>query len=160
MRFMTLPNVVTASLVLATVTLFAIGRGPREAAPPVAYPPTPAALATRAAEAESAARAEAQRRQSEAARAVQAQAEEETVLPEGKGRGETFAYCTPCHNTAIIRRSHFTRAQWDGLMDWMTERHGMNPLEGDFRALIVDYLATYFGQAEATSPRARNPFLN
>jgi cytochrome c553 len=84
--------------------------------------------------------------------------EEETVLPAGEGRGETFGYCTACHNTAIIRRSQFSRPQWDGLMDWMTERHGMNPLEGELRTTIVDYLAQHFGPSQAT--RARNPFLN
>ena len=85
--------------------------------------------------------------------------EEETVLPEGEGRSETFAYCTVCHGTAIIRRSRFTRPQWDALMDWMSERHGMNPLEGEFRETIVGYLATHFGPAQAPA-RARNPFLN
>ena len=99
------------------------------------------------------------RRDADAARAVERTAEEETVLPEGEGRTETFAYCTACHNTAIIRRSRFTRQQWDGLMDWMTERHGMNPLEGAFRATIVDYLARHFGPAQ-TPARGRNPFLN
>jgi hypothetical protein len=84
--------------------------------------------------------------------------EEETVLPEGEGRGETFGYCTACHSTAIIRRSHFSRTQWDGLMDWMTERHGMNPLEGELRTTIVDYLARHFAPSQAT--RGRNPFLN
>jgi hypothetical protein len=81
------------------------------------------------------------------------------VLPDGEGRTETFAYCTACHNTALIRRSRFSRQQWDGLMDWMTERHGMNPLEGEFRDLIVGYLATHFGPAQAPA-RGRNPFLN
>jgi hypothetical protein len=99
------------------------------------------------------------RRDAEAARAIESTAEEETILPDGEGRSETFAYCTVCHNTALIRRSHFTRAQWDGLMDWMTERHGMNPLEGEFRDLIVGYLATHFGPQQAPA-RGRNPFLN
>jgi hypothetical protein len=99
------------------------------------------------------------RRDAEAAQAIQSQAEEETVLPEGEGRSETFGYCTACHNTALIRRSRFTRQQWDGLMDWMTERHGMNPLEGEFRDTIVDYLARHFGPSGAPA-RGRNPFLN
>ncbi len=84
--------------------------------------------------------------------------EEETVFPDGEGRSETFAYCTVCHGSAIIRRSAFSRQQWDGLMDWMTERHGMNPLEGEFRDLIVDYLAKHFGPRAPA--RGRNPFLN
>ncbi len=99
------------------------------------------------------------RRDADAAQSIQATPEEETILPEGEGRSETFAYCTVCHNTALIRRSRFTRQQWDGLMDWMSERHGMNPLEGEFRDTIVDYLARHFGPAQAPA-RGRNPFLN
>jgi hypothetical protein len=98
-------------------------------------------------------------RDAEAARAIEQSAEEETVLAEGEGRSETFAYCSVCHNTALIRRSHFSRQQWDGLMDWMAERHGMNPLEGEFRDLIVGYLATHYGPQQAPA-RGRNPFLN
>lgn len=98
-------------------------------------------------------------RDAEAAQAIESTVEEEEVLPEGDGRSETFGYCTACHSTALIRRSRFSRQQWDGLMDWMTERHGMNPLEGEFRDLIVDYLATHFGPAQAPA-RGRNPFLN
>jgi cytochrome c553 len=86
-------------------------------------------------------------------------AEEETVLHEGEGRSEVFAYCTVCHNTALIRRSRFSRQQWEGLMDWMTERHGMNPLEGEFRDTIVNYLAQHYGPAQAPA-RGRNPFLS
>jgi hypothetical protein len=98
-------------------------------------------------------------RDADAARAIEGTAEQETILPDGEGRSETFAYCSVCHNTAIVRRSRFTRDQWDGLMDWMAERHGMNPLEGEFRDLIVNYLATHFGPAQAPA-RGRNPFLN
>jgi len=98
-------------------------------------------------------------RDADRAHAIQQPAEEETILPEGEGRTETFAYCTACHSTAIIRRSRFTRAQWDGLMDWMADTHGMNPLEGEFRDQIVGYLAQHFGPARAPS-RGRNPFLN
>ena len=43
------------------------------------------------------------------AQSIERTAEEETVLPEGEGRSETFAYCTVCHNSALIRRSRFTR---------------------------------------------------
>jgi hypothetical protein len=99
------------------------------------------------------------RRQAEAAAEIAARAEEESVLADGEGRGETFAYCTACHNTALIRRSAFTRERWDELMDWMVEKHGMNPIEGEFRATIVDYLAQHYGP-RARGPRGGNPFLN
>jgi len=97
-------------------------------------------------------------RQAAEAHAQQDAREEESVLPEGEGRSETFAYCTACHSTAIIRRSGFSRAQWDGLMDWMSERHGMNELEGELRTQIVDYLASHFPPRQRRG--AANPFLN
>jgi hypothetical protein len=99
------------------------------------------------------------RRQAAAAAAMAERAEEETVLAEGEGRAETFAYCTVCHNTALIRRSAFTRDRWDELMDWMAEKHGMNPLEGEFRQTIVDYLAAQYGPRQR-GPRGGNPFLD
>ena len=98
-------------------------------------------------------------RQAEAAAALADRQEEETVLAEGEGRSEVFGYCTACHNTALIRRSAFTRERWDELMDWMAEKHGMNPLEGEFRTTIVDYLGRHYGP-RARSPRGGNPFLN
>jgi hypothetical protein len=94
-----------------------------------------------------------------AAPVVAAEFEEISVLPAGPGQEETFHGCTACHNTAVIRRSRLTREQWDGLMDWMHDRHGMNPLEGEERRVIVDYLARHFGPAPAGA-RGRNPFLN
>ena len=97
-------------------------------------------------------------RQAEAAAALADRQEEETVLADGEGRSEVFGYCTACHNTALIRRSAFTRERWDELMDWMAEKHGMNPLEGEFRDTIVDYLARHYGP-RARGPRGGNPFL-
>lgn len=85
--------------------------------------------------------------------------EDPSSLPAGHGQEEAFYACTACHSTAIIRRSGFRRDQWDGLMDWMTEKHGMNPLEGAERTLIVDYLAQHFPPRVAPG-RGRNPFLN
>jgi hypothetical protein len=98
-------------------------------------------------------------RQAEAVAALAEKQEEETVLADGEGRSEVFGYCTACHNTALIRRSAFTRERWDELMDWMAEKHGMNPLEGEFRTTIVDYLARHYGP-RARGPRGGNPFLN
>jgi len=155
---LSLNHVVAGSLLLAIALVAVTGRGPHQGERQ-SFPPTPAAIAFEQAEAAARAEAEAARRQAEAVRALGAQAEEETVLPDGQGRSETFGYCTACHNTAIIRRSRFTRDQWDGLMDWMTEKHAMNPLEGELRVTIVDYLANHFGPAQAPA-RGRNPFLN
>jgi hypothetical protein len=99
------------------------------------------------------------RRQADAAQAIEHATEDETVLPDGEGRHEVFAYCTACHNTSPLRRTRLSREGWDGLMDWMTDRHGMTPLRGDFRDLIVDYLALHFGPQQQRG-RGRNPFLD
>lgn len=152
-------RVVTVGLLGAILLVLVDGSGPHVAAPRPAPPPTPASLAFQQAQADTAARSEAARRQAEAAQAVTQPTEEETILPDGHGRSETFGYCVACHSTAIIRRSQFSREQWDGLMDWMTEKHGMNRLEGELRETIVNYLATHFGSAQAPA-RGRNPFLN
>lgn len=81
------------------------------------------------------------------------------TLPEGDGREDTFYRCTACHSTAVIHRSRLSRERWDELMDWMTERHGMPPLEGDERRLIVDYLARAFPPQGQRRHGPVNPFL-
>ena len=82
-------------------------------------------------------------------------------FPAGAGRDETFYACTACHGSAVIRRSRLTREGWDELMDWMTEKHGMPPLEADERRVVVDYLARVFPQGTQQQQRRRgdNPFL-
>ena len=78
-------------------------------------------------------------------------------FPEGKGREETANMCAACHSGRLVSQQGMTRAQWDETLDVMTERHKMPKLEGDERALILDYLAAAF------PPKARrgapNPFL-
>ena len=81
------------------------------------------------------------------------------ALPEGPGRDEAFYACTACHGTAVIGRSRLTREGWDELMDWMTEKQGMAPLEGEERRVIVDYLARAFPPGARQQRRGGNPFL-
>lgn len=95
-----------------------------------------------------------------AAAQVAAEPETEEALPAGAGRQEVFVLCTACHASAVIRRSGLTRERWDELMDWMTERHGMPPLEGELRTTIVGYLAEHFPPRRTTpGGRGRSPFL-
>ena len=79
-------------------------------------------------------------------------------LPEGAAREEVFWFCTACHSSALMARQGLSRDRWDDLLTWMTDRHGMAPLEGAERDKFLDYLA------EALPPKpARgfvNPFLN
>lgn len=99
------------------------------------------------------------RQQPEQTTTIEQITETPEALPEGHGREDTFYRCTACHSTAVIRRSRLSRDRWDELMDWMTERHGMPPLEGDERRLIVGYLASAFPPQEQRRRGPANPFL-
>lgn len=81
------------------------------------------------------------------------------ALPEAPGREETFYACTACHGAAVIGRSRLSREGWDELMDWMAEKQGMAPLEGEDRRVIVDYLARAFPPGTQRQGRGGNPFL-
>jgi hypothetical protein len=64
--------------------------------------------------------------------------------PAGAGREPTFYACTPCHGFKIVAQQGQTRRQWDDTLNWMTERHGMPPVDGELRKIVLDYLeATY-----------------
>ena len=80
------------------------------------------------------------------------------VFRDGAARVEVLWFCTACHSSELVRRQGLTRDRWDDLLTWMTDRHGMAPLEGTDRTKFLDYLS------EALPPKpARgfvNPFLN
>ena len=78
-------------------------------------------------------------------------------FPEGKGREETANMCAACHNGRIVSQQGLTRAQWDETLEVMTQRHKMPKLEGEERALILDYLAAAFPPRRRSGPP--NPFL-
>ncbi|MEE9142400.1 MAG: aldehyde dehydrogenase [Gammaproteobacteria bacterium] len=65
-------------------------------------------------------------------------------LPEGEGRKETYAMCTPCHSIMLVEQQGMTRDHWDDTLDWMIEEQGMAELDPSLRELILDYLAAAF----------------
>jgi mono/diheme cytochrome c family protein len=82
-------------------------------------------------------------------------------LPAGPGREETFYTCTACHGFKIVAQQGMTRAQWDDSLNWMTQKHGMNPLAGEDRKVVLDYLETHFPPTAQPAGRGSpNPFLN
>lgn len=66
--------------------------------------------------------------------------------PAGPGREQTGAACNACHSLAIVRQQRLPRARWDKLLDWMVEEQGMAEQPPERRALMLEYLATHFGQ--------------
>jgi hypothetical protein len=80
--------------------------------------------------------------------------------PEHAGREETFYACTACHGFRLVAQQGQSRRQWDETLDWMQTRHGMPPIEGAERQLVLDYLEASFPPRTAPADRGgwRNPF--
>jgi hypothetical protein len=77
--------------------------------------------------------------------------------PAGAGRDTTFYACTPCHGFKLVAQQGQSRQQWDDTLNWMTQKHGMPPIDGEMRNTVLDYLvATY---PPRTAPGGwKNPF--
>ena len=65
--------------------------------------------------------------------------------PAGPGREVTGALCGSCHSLAIVKQQGLSRSDWDEVLDWMVEEHGMVQLETTIRTNILDYLSGHFG---------------
>ena len=78
--------------------------------------------------------------------------------PNGPGREPTFYACTPCHGFKIVAQQGQSRRQWEDTLDWMTKRHGMPPIDGDLRKMVLDYLEATFPPRQAPGGW-QNPFI-
>jgi hypothetical protein len=76
------------------------------------------------------------------------------------GREETFYACTACHNFKLVAAQGMNRRQWEDSLDWMVSKHGMNPLEGNDRKVVLDYLETAFPPRAPAGGGWQNPFLS
>ena len=84
--------------------------------------------------------------------------ERQEDYPEGAGREQTFYACIACHGFKLVAQQGQSRQQWDDTLNWMTQKHGMPPIDGEMRKIVLDYLETAF--PPRTAPRGRpNPFL-
>ena len=80
--------------------------------------------------------------------------------PAGTGRDETFYSCTACHGFKIVAQQGLNRRQWEESLDLMVAKHKMNPLDGDDRKIVLDYLeTTYPPRGKGGREAAPNPFL-
>ena len=75
------------------------------------------------------------------------------VMVAALGASETFDACTACHSERIVAQQGMTREQWDKLLDWMVEEHEMEPIVGDARTTILDYLGAHYGPDRPNFPR-------
>ncbi len=74
------------------------------------------------------------------------------LLATGTGAAETHAACTACHSERIVIQQGLPRRQWDELLDWMVDEHGMSPLRGRIRDTVLDYLARQYGPDRPNYP--------
>jgi hypothetical protein len=80
-------------------------------------------------------------------------------FPDGPGREETFYTCVACHNFKLVAAQGMNRRQWEESLELMVSKHGMNPLEGDDRKLVLDYLEKTYPPSAPASGGWQNPFL-
>lgn len=74
------------------------------------------------------------------------------LLATGTGAAETHGACTACHSERIVIQQGLPRRQWDELLDWMVDEHGMSPLRGRIRDTVLDYLARQYGPDRPNYP--------
>ena len=72
-------------------------------------------------------------------------AETECKLPTGLGQEAVCTYCVACHSLSIITQQRLSKRVWDEVLVWMVDEQAMPKIATDERALIIDYLANWFG---------------
>ncbi|MFN3890229.1 MAG: hypothetical protein ACK4MV_07510 [Beijerinckiaceae bacterium] len=89
--------------------------------------------------------------------AFEPQVEDIESLPPGAGRDETFYGCTACHAFKLVAAQGMPRERWDETIQWMIERHKMNPPTPEERTAMLDYLSRNY---PPRAPRGgwQNPF--
>ncbi|MBO6756133.1 MAG: aldehyde dehydrogenase [Roseibium sp.] len=68
------------------------------------------------------------------------------------GVEETFYTCTACHSEMIIAQQGLSRPDWDELLIWMVDEHGMDDPPPDERTIILDYLAAHYNTDRPNFP--------
>ena len=72
-------------------------------------------------------------------------AQAECNLPIGNGQEEVCTYCIACHSLQIVTQQRLSRKVWNEVLRWMVEEQAMPKLPVAERALIIDYLESWFG---------------
>ena len=78
------------------------------------------------------------------------------ILFDAPGVEATFYACTACHSEMIVAQQGLTRANWEGLFEWMVDEQGMPEIEEPDRTEILDYLATHYNEDRPNFPRPSN----
>lgn len=80
-------------------------------------------------------------------------------FPDFPNREDTFYMCSACHAFKLVASQGMSRARWDGVIDLMSDRHGMAKLDAKERAPLLDYLEKAFPESAQPQGGWQNPFL-
>lgn len=69
-------------------------------------------------------------------------------LPEGPGREATYFNCTACHSIQQVTQQGMDREDWKDTLDRMEKSNGMHPMKPWARTMVLNYLATHYGEDE------------
>lgn len=73
-----------------------------------------------------------------------------TGLIISEGWLEVKARCTECHSAQMIVQNSGNRAVWKSRIVWMQESQGLGELSDEQEDSILSYLASNYGQKDAT----------
>jgi len=75
------------------------------------------------------------------------------LMPEDKGREETYYACASCHSIRLVLQQGMKRDDWGYLLDWMEEEQDMEPLDAKTETLVLDYLAKHYNTNRPNMPK-------
>lgn len=81
-------------------------------------------------------------------------------FPEDKNRILVLQNCLPCHSATLVSRQNMKRQEWHKTLLWMEKKHNLKLDAKETREKILDYLSSYFGDAEKKNedfPMGRRP---
>ena len=75
------------------------------------------------------------------------------VLVDEPGVETTYYACSVCHSERLVAQQGLTRERWDNLLHWMVDEQGMDPLDPEDRAIVLDYLTTHYNTDRPNFPK-------
>jgi len=58
--------------------------------------------------------------------------------------------CVQCHSTAMVIQNAGSKSTWRSRLSWMVDTQGMAQLPAEVETAILEYLASHYGQKNAT----------
>ena len=89
----------------------------------------------------------------EAAASPESTSPEVGILVIAEGAQATHAYCTVCHSERIVAQQGLSREDWEEVLEYMVDEHGMTPIEAPDFDLVIEYLSTHYGPERPNFPQ-------